>query len=90
MYCLLFQKKSYAFTCAHCTPPFNFMSGMGIFRASVYHPSYLRFPLHVQHSSDKDEFHIKKSIGYCVLKPHAIPAFYLLVWRRELYGAVVT
>jgi hypothetical protein len=66
------------------------MNSMGIFRASVYHPGYLRFPLNMQHSSEKDEFHIKKSIGYCVFKPHAIPTFYLPVWRGELYGAVVT
>jgi hypothetical protein len=63
------------------------MSSMGIFRASFCHPGCLRFPLNMQHSSEKDEFHIKKSIGYCVLKPHAIPAFLLTsLEERVVWG----
>jgi hypothetical protein len=41
----------------------------------------------MQHSSEKDEFHIKKSIGYCVLKPHAISAFLLTsLEERVVWG----
>lgn len=58
----------------------------GKFRASFYHPGYLRLSLNMQHSSEKDEFHIKKSIGYCVLKAHALPALLTSLEERVVWG----